>query len=129
MFSLFLNYLDITSILVFLIVFFLSVYIWDTIYHSKVNIPGPTPWPILGNLPLFFGRKDPNKVFMELRDRYGNMVYITMGSQPLVLCYGYKVVYDVLVKNSEKTKHRPTWLRVFSKLIESNSGGKISHYK
>ena len=122
MINIFLFYVNVSSFLVFLVIFLSVYYLWNHIYNVKVNIPGPRPWPILGNLPMPWGVQNPNKLFLDLRERYGDMVYFTLGSQPFVLCFGYKTVYDVLVSNSDKTKHRPTWLRTFVKILRNESG-------
>ncbi|CAG2253905.1 unnamed protein product [Mytilus edulis] len=40
---------------------------WNTYLNGRVNIPGPIPWPIVGNLPMLLRTKNPNKLFLELR--------------------------------------------------------------
>lgn len=94
---------------------------WNTYLNGRVNIPGPRPWPIVGNLPMLLGTKNPNKLFLELRMKYGDIVYLTLGSQPFVLCFGYKMIHDVLVKNGDTTKFRPLWLRLFNKLLKGQT--------
>ncbi|CAG2230742.1 unnamed protein product [Mytilus edulis] len=94
---------------------------WNTYLNGRVNIPGPIPWPIVGNLPMLLRTKNPNILFLELKMKYGNIVYFTLGSQPFVLCFGFKLIHDVLVKYGDKTKFRPLWLRSFVKLFKGQT--------
>ncbi|VDI64372.1 cytochrome P450, family 2, subfamily J [Mytilus galloprovincialis] len=94
---------------------------WNTYLNGRVNIPGPIPWPIVGNLPMLLRTKNPNKLFLELRMKYGDIVYFTLGSQSFVLCFGFKLIHDVLVKYGDKTKFRPLWLRSFVKLLKGQA--------
>lgn len=99
---------------------------WNTYLNGRVNIPGPIPWPIVGNLPMLLRTKNPNKLFLELRMKYGDIVYFTLGSQSFVLCFGFKLIHDVLVKYGDKTKFRPLWLRSFVKLFKGQASKLFS---
>uniref|UniRef100_A0A8C6YDP3 Uncharacterized protein n=1 Tax=Naja naja TaxID=35670 RepID=A0A8C6YDP3_NAJNA len=63
--------------------------------------PGPTPWPILGNLfqrdvlPLY-------KHYQKLAVKYGPVFTVWNGSKPMVALCGYDVVKEALVDHSEE---------------------------
>ncbi|XP_062447444.1 cytochrome P450 2C5-like [Rhea pennata] len=68
--------------------------------------PGPTPWPILGNLwqkdvlPLYNSHE-------KLREKYGPMFTVWLGLKPAVVLCGYEVVKDALLGHSEEFGGRP----------------------
>ncbi|XP_071143109.1 cytochrome P450 2B4-like isoform X1 [Mytilus edulis] len=115
------NYLNLSSFFILTIVLSTTYIMWNTYLNGRVNIPGPIPWPIVGNLPMLLRTKNPNILFLELKMKYGNIVYFTLGSQPFVLCFGFKLIHDVLVKYGDKTKFRPLWLRSFVKLFKGQT--------
>lgn len=114
--------LDATTVLTFCIVLLVSYIIWNFFFTVRYNIPGPTPWPVIGNLPMFVGIKDFSKKTYELQKTYGDLVLLWFGPQPVVLCFGYKNVHEALVVNGEKTKFRPNWLYIFEKLFPKMTG-------
>ncbi|XP_077192797.1 cytochrome P450 2F2-like [Paroedura picta] len=63
--------------------------------------PGPHPLPIVGNL-LQLDRKNLPKSLMALRERYGSIYTIYLGSQPVVVLCGYQVVKEALVDHGEE---------------------------
>ncbi|XP_077196861.1 cytochrome P450 2F3-like [Paroedura picta] len=63
--------------------------------------PGPRPLPIVGNL-LQLDPKNMPKSLMALRERYGSIYTIYLGSQPFVVLCGYQVVKEALVDHSEE---------------------------
>lgn len=117
-----LNNLDLFTVLTFFLVLLLTYIIWDNFYGIRVNIPGPTPWPIVGNLPNIVGTKNAAETFMKLQKKYGNLVFLRFGPRPIVLVFGYKKVHEVLVDNASKTKHRPTDLYLTKKLFPTVPG-------
>ncbi|XP_063148982.1 cytochrome P450 2C5-like [Candoia aspera] len=76
-------------------------------YKKKGELPpGPTPWPILGNLfqknilPLY-------KSYSKLAKKYGPVFTVWTGPKPLVVLCGYEVVKDALVHHAEEFGGRP----------------------
>lgn len=102
-----LNNLDLFTVLTFFFVLLLTYIIWDNFYGIRVNIPGPTPWPIVGNLPNIVGTKNAAETFMKLQKKYGNLVFLRLGTRPFVVVFGYKKIREILVENGNKTKFRP----------------------
>ncbi|XP_063408562.1 cytochrome P450 2B19-like isoform X1 [Mytilus trossulus] len=109
--------MDFTTILIFIIVLMISYMVWNQFFTVQVDIPGPKPWPILGNLPHVARTKDPGKKMLEFREKYGDMVFLRFGSQPALFCFGYEMVKEALVNSGEKTKFRPNWLYLFKKMF------------
>ncbi|KAL7989366.1 hypothetical protein Chor_012032 [Crotalus horridus] len=71
-------------------------------YKKKGQLPpGPTPWPILGNifqrdvLPLY-------KYYEKLSVKYGPIFTVWNGSKPMVALCSYEVVKDALIDHSEE---------------------------
>ena len=102
-----LNNLDLFTVLTFFLVLLLTYIIWDNFYGIRINIPGPTPWPIVGNLPNIVGTKNAAETFMKLQKKYGNLVFLRFGPRPFVVVFGYKKIREILVENGNKTKFRP----------------------
>ncbi|XP_077192790.1 cytochrome P450 2F2-like [Paroedura picta] len=63
--------------------------------------PGPRPLPIVGNL-FQLDPKNMPKSLMALRERYGSIYTIYLGSQPFVVLCGYQVVKEALVDHGEE---------------------------
>ncbi|XP_066494469.1 cytochrome P450 2F2-like isoform X3 [Tiliqua scincoides] len=67
--------------------------------------PGPRPLPILGNM-LDLDIKDMVKSLLTLREKFGSVFTIYMGSQPTVVLCGYKTVKKALVDQGEEFSGR-----------------------
>ncbi|XP_067941888.1 cytochrome P450 2C20-like isoform X2 [Watersipora subatra] len=75
--------------------------------------PGPTPLPILGSALGILGQ--PLYVtFEKLRQQYGDVFCIRVGSKNIVVINGYEAITEALVTNSRKFSGRPaiTWTGV-----------------
>ncbi|XP_070793557.1 cytochrome P450 2C5-like [Pituophis catenifer annectens] len=104
-----------TGVLLLLCVLF-TLFSSFQMYKKKGQLPpGPTPWPILGNLlqqdvlPLF-------KSYKKLIGQYGPIFTIWIGSKPLVVLCGYKMIKDALIDHAEEFSGRtvvPTIDRIF----------------
>ncbi|XP_054855144.1 cytochrome P450 2F2-like isoform X2 [Eublepharis macularius] len=62
--------------------------------------PGPRPLPIVGNL-FQLDPKNPISSLLALRERYGSVYTIYLGSQPFVVLCGYQTVKEALVDQGE----------------------------
>ena len=116
------NNVDVNTFLTFILVLLVSYIIWSYYFSVRINIPGPTPWPIVGNIPNFLGVRNVGKRFLEFQKQYGDMVLLRLGSQPFVVFFGYKAVHEALITNGEKTKFRPSWLYLFRTVFPKLTG-------
>ncbi|XP_058860507.1 uncharacterized protein LOC117394429 [Acipenser ruthenus] len=76
--------------------------------------PGPSPWPVLGNL-LQVDLKKPYKSYLELSQKYGSVFTVWLGPKPVVILSGYETIRDALVNQAEEFSGRasyPMLLRV-----------------
>ena len=118
-----LNNLDLFTVLTFVFVLLLTYIIWDNFYGIRINIPGPTPWTIVGNLPNIVGTKNAVENFLKFQKKYGNLVFLKFGPRPFVVVFGYKKIREILVENGNKTKFRPRG-GFIKKLFPSDVQGK-----
>ncbi|KAM6471615.1 cytochrome P450 2C5-like [Liasis olivaceus] len=95
------------AVLILLGVLFSVIFASFHMYKKTAELPpGPTPWPILGNLfqknslPLY-------KSYSQLTKKYGPIFTVWMGPKPLVVLCGYEVVKDALVDHAEEFGGRP----------------------
>ncbi|VDI69340.1 Hypothetical predicted protein, partial [Mytilus galloprovincialis] len=105
---------DIFVILTFFITLLVAYILWNNVTRTPINIPGPTPWPIVGNLPTL---------------KYGDLVGVSFGNFTRVLVFGYDKVHKVLVLNADKTKFRPSNSAVAKKLFPKEPGVVLSNGK
>uniref|UniRef100_A0A8C6YGG0 Uncharacterized protein n=1 Tax=Naja naja TaxID=35670 RepID=A0A8C6YGG0_NAJNA len=94
-----------TGVLLLLCVLFILFSSFQ-MYKKKGQLPpGPTPWPILGNLlqqdilPL-------NESYEKLIGQYGPIFTIWIGSKPLVVLCGYEMVKEALIDHAEEFSGR-----------------------
>ncbi|XP_061586569.1 cytochrome P450 2U1 [Cololabis saira] len=112
--------------LVYLLIF-LPVLFWVVFYQKKrllyKNIPpGPTPWPVVGNVGGFFIPTSVRKILGQqyqqpgitgtaslshFAELYGNIYSFFMGSQLIVVLNGYEMVRDALSNHAEVFSDRP----------------------
>ncbi|KAI6360389.1 hypothetical protein MCOR25_006758 [Pyricularia grisea] len=70
--------------------------------------PGPTPWPLLGNLLDLPPPSGPEyKHWLKLKDSHGPISSVTILGQPLILLHDRRAAVDLLDKTSMKTSGRP----------------------
>ncbi|VDI77846.1 Hypothetical predicted protein, partial [Mytilus galloprovincialis] len=127
---------DIFVILTFFITLLVAYILWNNVTRTPINIPGPTPWPIVGNLPTlvasFFqneSSQNRSEQFLKLREKYGDLVGVSFGNFTRVLVFGYDKVHKVLVLNADKTKFRPSNSAVAKKLFPKEPGVVLSNGK
>uniref|UniRef100_A0A8D2ISQ9 Cytochrome P450 2J2 n=1 Tax=Varanus komodoensis TaxID=61221 RepID=A0A8D2ISQ9_VARKO len=68
--------------------------------------PGPRPLPFLGNLLQLIGER-PHCVAEKLREKYGNVFSLQLGSMKIVVVSGLPLVKEVLVHQGENFVDRP----------------------
>ncbi|KAM4641343.1 cytochrome P450 2G1-like [Discoglossus pictus] len=75
--------------------------------EEKEPPPGPTLLPILGNI-LQITPGGMVKSLMKLREKYGDVYTVYMGSRPVVVVTGYKTVKEILVDRGDDFLARET---------------------
>uniref|UniRef100_A0A8C4R1H1 Uncharacterized protein n=1 Tax=Eptatretus burgeri TaxID=7764 RepID=A0A8C4R1H1_EPTBU len=76
--------------------------------------PGPTGWPLLGNLPQLDLHHLPQEL-MRLSKKYGPVFSVRLGTTKVVVVSGYKTVHDALLRHGNEFCERPVY-----PLIENN---------
>ncbi|XP_069854964.1 cytochrome P450 2B4-like [Dipodomys merriami] len=69
--------------------------------------PGPRPLPLLGNV-LQMDRHGLLKSFLQLRERYGDVFTVYLGSRPVVMLCGADTIREALVDQAEAFSGRGT---------------------
>nr|XP_006006360.1 PREDICTED: cytochrome P450 1A1-like [Latimeria chalumnae] len=74
--------------------------------HQDIKVPpGPMSWPIIGNM-LQMGEY-PHISFTKLREKYGNVYQIKLGSLTVVVLSGIDTIKQALVRQGESFAGRP----------------------
>nr|QEV83804.1 cytochrome P450 [Brachionus rotundiformis] len=94
------------SVLVFLN--FLKNWIKQLSFYKKLNIPGPKPWPLIGNIQNVM-REGFVKHDIELMKKYGRVVGYFEGSTPVVLTTDVKFIKNVMIKDFNSFVNRRTF--------------------
>ncbi|XP_069799552.1 cytochrome P450 2G1-like isoform X1 [Dendropsophus ebraccatus] len=100
------------SVVLGVIIFYL---LWTHLYKRHRLPPGPTPFPLIGNL-LEVRNGQMAKTLMELGKKYGSVYTFHFGPRPVVVFCGYEAVKEALVDHGEDFIGRgrqPTVDRVF----------------
>jgi len=77
---------------------------------SHVNLPGPKPWPYVGNLLDVTKYGGLHKAFLEYAKRYGKIYKMYMGRDPIIAVADPEMAKEILVRNFDKFRNRPDFL-------------------
>uniref|UniRef100_A0A8C6UST0 Cytochrome P450, family 1, subfamily B, polypeptide 1 n=1 Tax=Neogobius melanostomus TaxID=47308 RepID=A0A8C6UST0_9GOBI len=83
------------------LLFLLHLWRW---VRQRSSLPGPFPWPIVGNAAQMGGA--PHKYFMRLNKKYGDVFQIKLGSRSVVVLNGDSIK-QALVKQGPDFAGRP----------------------
>lgn len=67
-------------------------------YFKRMNLPGPAPWPLLGNFRSVI-KLGLHKHDMEIFKTYGKTVGYFEGSQPVILTNDLRLIKACLIKD------------------------------
>lgn len=95
---------------------------WSTKKPSKDFPPGPRPLPLVGNL-LDFAFKPPHMVFLELRNKYGDIFSVKIGQRWTVILNSLHATREALVKQPVNFAGRPD---LYSFKLLSGDGKSIA---
>ncbi|XP_069510660.1 cytochrome P450 2B15-like isoform X2 [Ambystoma mexicanum] len=103
----------------------LFIIVLSSSWKRKPHLPpGPTPWPLLGNLHQI-DKSAPYETLMELGQKYGDVYTVYLGPKPVVVLFGYNVLKDALLGQADDFSGRailPVFDRIFHRkgLVFSN---------
>lgn len=78
--------------------------------------PGPSPWPVLGDLHLLGKYANPFVAFTDLAKVYGAVYRLTLGTTPCVVVNNFPLIKEVLITKGSHFGGRPDFIR-FHKLF------------
>ncbi|XP_020007859.1 cytochrome P450 2C21-like isoform X1 [Castor canadensis] len=79
--------------------------LWNKSYVKGKLPPGPTPFPIVGNI-LQLYNKDIKKSLSTLAQEYGPVFTLYFGMKPTVVLHGYEAVKEALIDRAEEFSGR-----------------------
>ncbi|KAM4852068.1 cytochrome P450 2C5-like isoform 1-T1 [Thomomys bottae] len=79
--------------------------IWRQNSGRRKLPPGPTPFPIIGNI-LQVDIKDITKSLSDFSEVYGPVFTLYLGMKPTVVLYGYEAVKEALIDHGEEFSGR-----------------------
>ncbi|XP_062567071.1 cytochrome P450 2B15-like [Saccostrea cucullata] len=114
------SFLDLTTILVFTLVFLALAFVMG---RPSTSIPGPFALPFIGNLIQFLrmGRKR-HVGLLALRKKYGDVFRLYVGPYQMVVISGYDNIHDAFVKHAAQFSDRPNWLPEIQRRTNSGFG-------
>lgn len=86
---------------------------------TKKVAPGPTPYPVIGNLACLDGYEVPYQAFSALRKKYGDIITLKLGNVPAVVVNGIDNIKEVLVSKGAHFDGRPNFRR-YHQLFSGN---------
>ncbi|XP_052827958.1 cytochrome P450 2B2 [Octopus bimaculoides] len=78
--------------------------------HNYNLPPGPTSFPIIGNLPQMITTTDLCSKMKDFRKQYGDIFKLKLGSDTLVTVCKTEWILEGLVKKGDELKGRPYWI-------------------
>lgn len=109
------------GVILFLFAFILLFSFYNFYWKRKDLPPGPTPWPIVGNL-LEIGSKPPGEflffflnfiiffagydVYLKWREKYGPIYTYWLGEKPVIAFCDYSLMNETLIKDGENYTDR-----------------------
>lgn len=98
----------------------IAYYLYREFYGKRKNLPpGPTPWPIVGNI-LQLDQAHPEKTLSEWGKKYGPVFTIWL-PQPMVIIGDYEMMKETFLKRGDAFAGRPE-LFLFKELLNGNYG-------
>ncbi|XP_013412458.1 cytochrome P450 2B4 [Lingula anatina] len=117
--------LDISTLLVFVIVFCLGIWLLRSYTEPRVNWPpGPRPLPIIGNLNKLGKPRQVDDLYL-LFDQYGDIVHLKLGQVHAVALGTYDVIFEALVTKSHAFSDRLIKILVLPGLVEEDGAGIV----
>ena len=74
---------------------------------KTLNVPGPKPWPFIGNLPEVKNYGGLHLLQLEGMKKYGKVFSVCFGRKPSLIVADPEVVKQIMVKDFAKFRNRP----------------------
>jgi len=115
-----------SMILLLVPIFFLAAYIYFLINSNKYyGLPnGPVRYPIFGNLISIIRNPPGEDVFLQWREKYGNVYTFWSGAMPMVLVTDYKTIIDTFQADADSYAGRYSFTEM-TKLVRGGPYGLI----
>ncbi|XP_060065189.1 cytochrome P450 2B4-like [Ylistrum balloti] len=95
------------------------LFLLKLVYVPNNGPPGPRGYPLVGNFPLFLSGSK-TKLFEQLRQSYGDVFSLQLGSRRMVVINGYETLKEAFVKRADVFSDRP----VEDSLTKRSGNGK-----
>lgn len=96
---------------------------------SHVALPGPKPWPYLGNLLDASKYGGLHKAFLEYGKRYGKVYKMYMGRDAIIAVADPEMLKHILVKDFYKFRNRPEFIAGRAPLSKGLFGARDDDWK
>lgn len=96
---------------------------------SHVALPGPKPWPYLGNLLDASKYGGLHKAFLEYGKRYGKVYKMYMGRDAIIAVADPEMLKHILVKDFHKFRNRPEFIAGRAPLSKGLFGARDDDWK
>lgn len=96
---------------------------------SHVSLPGPKPWPYVGNLLDASKYGGLHKAFLEYAKRYGKVYKMYMGRDAVIAVADPEILRHILAKDFHKFRNRPEFLAGKAPLNKGLFGARDQNWK
>ena len=124
----FLDFLPETKALFVFFFVLLVFYLYKSTCYPEGFPPGPTPWPIIGNLYQFKDKLIP-QLFIKYRKKYGDVVGFKLANNNAIMLNSLEVMKEAFLEKSDIFVSRPNvkkfYINVINSVLKSGPGGIV----
>lgn len=93
--------------MIYLFVLFFLYLFYNFYWKRRQLPPGPTPWPLAGNMLSLIGNERIEYQFLKWKEQYGDIYTIWIGTEPVITLNSYQTFEKYLIKEGSKFVSRP----------------------